>query len=75
MSDVEVVDVGTLAGTPGSDLIYFFYFSMETFTTLGFGDIYPTGALRLLASVESLNGIILIAWSGTFTYLAVQQSR
>jgi hypothetical protein len=33
----------------------------------------PEGPLRLLASFEPLNGLILIAWSGSFTYLEVQR--
>ncbi len=37
------------------------YFSVVTFTTLGYGDFRPIGAVRVLASVESLLGIFLIA--------------
>ena len=34
-------------------------------------DIYPIGDIRLLASIEALNGLLLVAWSGSFTYLAM----
>lgn len=60
---------GAFAGTPDSYL----YFSAETYTSLGFGDIYPTGSLRLLAGFETLNGLLLIAWSASFTYLAMEK--
>lgn len=39
-----------------------FYFSAVTFTTLGYGDIQPaTSGTRLLASIESLAGALLMA--------------
>lgn len=40
------------------------YFSAETFTTLGYGDVVPHGDLRLLAGIEALNGLLLIGWTG-----------
>jgi len=49
------------------------YFSAETYTTLGFGDIYPVGDLRLIASVEALNGLLLLGWSASFIYLVMQK--
>jgi len=37
------------------------YFSIVTFTTLGYGDITPTGFSRVLASVEALFGSFTLA--------------
>lgn len=37
------------------------YFSVITFTTVGFGDIHPTGWMRLLAMIEGLSGVFLLA--------------
>lgn len=43
-------------------LIANFYFSAVTFTTLGYGDIQPaTATVRVLASIESFLGALLIA--------------
>ena len=39
------------------------YFSMVTYTTLGYGDIVLDGQWRLLASFEAANGIIMFGWS------------
>jgi hypothetical protein len=39
------------------------YFSMVTYTTLGYGDIVLDENWRLLASFESANGIIMFGWS------------
>jgi hypothetical protein len=47
------------------------YFSAETYSSLGYGDIVPTGALRLLAGMEALNGLLLIGWTGSFTYISM----
>lgn len=41
----------------------YLYFSMQTFTSVGYGDIYPLLAMRLLAAAESLNGLLLLGWS------------
>ena len=40
-----------------------FYFSMVTFTTLGYGDIVLEERWRLLASFEAANGIIMFGWT------------
>ena len=39
------------------------YFSMVTFTTLGYGDITMDSDWRLLASFEAANGIIMFGWT------------
>ena len=65
--------IGGLAGHLEGDLLDFFYFSMATYTTLGIGDLHPSGAMRLVASVESLNGLVLIGWSASFTYLTMEE--
>lgn len=65
--------LGALVGETLPRPVQYFYLSAETFTTLGLGDIYPTGDLRLIASIEPLIGMLLIAWSGSYTYLAVQR--
>ena len=47
------------------------YFSAETCTSLGSGDLTPNGPVRLLAGVEALNGLLLIGWSASFTYISM----
>lgn len=66
-------DVGTLAGVPQASFEACLYLSAETFTTLGFGDVTPVGPVRLLAGVESLNGLVLIGWSASYLYLAMEK--
>jgi hypothetical protein len=64
----QLLGLGVLRGSSGSAHLDFFYFAAETYSTLGYGDVVPLGALRLLASIESLNGLMLLAWSGAFLY-------
>ena len=44
------------------------YFSAMVYTTVGFGDMVPTGGFRLITATEALVGLSLIAWSASFTY-------
>lgn len=60
---------GSLQGNFGGSLLDCVYFSLTSYTTLGFGDIAPTGNLRFLAGFESLTGLVLITWSASFLYL------
>jgi hypothetical protein len=39
------------------------YFSLSSFSTLGFGDVVPTRDWRILAALEGVNGFLLIGWS------------
>ncbi len=48
------------------------YFSMVTFTTLGYGEIVLDERWRLLASFEAANGIIMFGWSTAIVIFAVQ---
>ena len=50
---------GGLSGNFNGTLTDAAYFSFTTYTTLGFGDIEPTGHLRFLAGIESLTGLVL----------------
>jgi hypothetical protein len=48
------------------------YFSIITYTTLGYGDIVLDDQWRLLASLEAANGIIMFGWSTSLVFLTVQ---
>ena len=49
------------------------YFSMVTFTTLGYGEIVLDEQWRLLASFEAANGIIMFGWTTAIVIAAVQR--
>ncbi|VAV89241.1 hypothetical protein MNBD_ALPHA04-2452 [hydrothermal vent metagenome] len=64
---------GSLAGAHNSTSIDYFYFSIASYTTLGIGDIIPEGPIRVVAGIEALTGLLLIAWSASFTYLTMER--
>ena len=48
-------------GLPGADTrADYVYFSVVTFTTLGYGDISPTGIGRIFAILEALSGFLFV---------------
>jgi hypothetical protein len=49
------------------------YFSMVTFTTLGYGDVVLHESWRLLASFEAANGIIMFGWSTALLFAVVHR--
>lgn len=64
---------GGLTGNFNGSLMDCVYFSFTTFTTLGFGDIQPTGDLRFLTGIESLTGLVLITWTASFLFVEMQK--
>ena len=49
------------------------YFSASAYTTLGLGDLFPTGPLRAITGTEGLAGLVLIAWTASFTFLHMER--
>lgn len=49
------------------------YFSLVTFTTLGYGEITIASSNRILAGLEAINGITLIGWSTAFMFAILQR--
>lgn len=66
-------EFGTLAGNFNYTLLDCSYFSFTTYTTLGFGDIEPSGYIRFLTGIESLIGLVLITWSASLLFLEMQR--
>ena len=71
---LKVPDAGFVHGAHGLDTLFdAIYLSATTYTTLGFGDLAPVGAIRLVSGMESLTGFLLITWSASFTYLEMSR--
>ena len=64
---------GGLVGAHTSTVADYFYFSIGSYTTLGIGDITPEGPIRVVVGIEALTGLLLIAWSASFTYLTMER--
>jgi len=67
------IGLGSLGDVHHFSMSVVMYFSAETFTSLGYGDVIPSGDLRMLAGAEALNGLLLIGWSASYTYIAMER--
>ncbi len=64
---------GSFAGAFNNTFMDCVYFSFTSYTTLGFGDIEPHGAIRYLTGIESLTGLVLVTWSASFLFYEMQK--
>jgi len=48
------------------------YFSMVSFTTLGYGDVVLVGKWRMLASIQAANGVIVFGWTTALIFVWIQ---
>ena len=69
-----VWDYGDLLVAPDETTTDYWYFSFVAYTSLGFGDITPSGSLRFMTALETLTGLVLIAWTASFIFLEMQIS-
>lgn len=69
----HVFVTGSLEGTEVKGFNEAFYFAITSYTTLGIGDIYPTGEARLLSGIAALSGLVMITWTASMTYLHMER--
>jgi hypothetical protein len=61
-----------VGATPeGSDLLYF---AFVNYTTLGYGDITPVQAWRLIGPMTAMNGILMFGWSAAVLFEVLQKT-
>ncbi len=56
-----------------ASLLEYAYFSGMVYSTVGFGDLVPSGPIRFMAGMEALTGLVMITWSASFTFLEMQR--
>ncbi len=49
------------------------YFSLVTYSTLGYGDVILSDSHRLLGAFEATNGVIMLGWSTAIVVSALQK--
>jgi hypothetical protein len=64
---------GALEGKHTQTFMDYIYFSGVAYSSLGLGDIYPTGNLRLMIAVEAILGLVMIGWTIAITYFATEK--
>jgi len=50
-----------------------FYFSLVTYTTLGYGDIVLSGGWRVLSAIQAANGVIIFGWTTALIFYFIQR--
>jgi len=59
------------AAPAGSDLLYF---AFVNYTTLGYGDITPVQAWRLIGPMTAMNGILMFGWSTALLFEVLRKT-
>lgn len=68
------LEYGNLTGNIRNEIFNdFWYYSFVSYTSLGFGDIVPEDELRIMTGIETLTGLILIAWSASFIFMQMHR--
>jgi hypothetical protein len=49
------------------------YYSLESYTTVGYGDLVPEASWRLVGPIEAAVGILMFGWSTGFIVAALQR--
>jgi hypothetical protein len=49
------------------------YYSLKSYTTVGYGDILPPVSWRFLGPIEAAVGILMLGWSTGIIVAAVQR--
>ena len=60
---------GELHGVAPIALVDCVYYSASVYSTVGFGDIYPVGAIRTMTGTEGIVGLTMITWSASYTFV------
>lgn len=69
----EFLGIGNLLGAHFNNTFNsYLYYSFASYTSLGLGDIYPVGFLKLLTGVEALVGLLMIGWTASFLLLEMR---
>ena len=63
---------GTLGGIAHIRFLDFIYLSAASYTTVGYGDLFPLGHLRFLFGTESLVGFMLLTWTASLTFVEIR---
>lgn len=63
----DIVGLGGFSGPFDGSARDYLYISLVNYTTLGYGEIVPTGNLRTICGFEALIGLLMMAWSAAFT--------
>jgi hypothetical protein len=52
-----------------------FYYSLSTFSTVGYGDVVLPDTWRILGASEGVGGIVLLGWSGGLVLVVLERTN
>ena len=59
---------------PPNGFMDLMYFSAVNYTTIGYGDQIPLGPMRHIAGLEALTGLVMIAWTASFSVFQMEHN-
>lgn len=69
------IGLGSFAKEASMGWMDYYYYSLINITTVGLGEIYPTGHLRVLTGIESLTGFMIISCTAQFVYQSMKEQE
>ena len=69
----QISGTGHVVGAAPLGLLDAVYTATMSYTTVGFGDVVPVGAIRFLAGTCALTGFVMITWSASFLFLEMER--
>ncbi len=69
----KLMAAGKVVGIGYQGFVECLYFAAATYTSLSLGNMSPADNLRMLACAEVLNGLVMIGWTISFTYLTMEK--
>lgn len=69
----RISGTGHVIGADPLGLLDAVYTATMSYTTVGFGDVAPVGAIRFLAGTCALTGFVMITWSASFLFLEMER--
>jgi len=65
--------LGDLQSVEARSASDYMYWSAVCYTTMGFEHATPTGEMRLIVGIEALVGLVLVAWTASYTYVQMEK--
>lgn len=64
--------LGELRGVEAHEFTAYLYYAFASYTSLGIGDIFPIGFIRLITGMAALVGLLMIGWTASFLLLEMR---
>lgn len=73
LSEMAVWAAAFTAGNVLPDFETALYYSLKSYTTVGYGDVLPPVSWRLLGPIEAAVGVLMLGWSTSIIVATVQR--